>query len=174
MVRVGRPAGGCDRTWHVVLGKARRLGHVWRAGAMLTLRTASMTLSSFEHHSHAPARGACAISLASRAFFHLATIRVSKDSRRSLIAPQPAEQTAERTFNFNMSVIFVWPQPCLAVAFVGSSSAAAAAAPSACHRIADVLTCGPAQVGPQSLSPCRSDRQVFGSAPPEQLRRTPG
>jgi len=30
-----------------------------RRGAALTLRTASMTLSSFEHHNHAPARGAC-------------------------------------------------------------------------------------------------------------------
>jgi len=47
-----------------------------------------------------------------------------------------------------MSVIFVWPQPCLAVAFVGSS-AATAAAPSACHRIADVLTCRPTDIGAQ-------------------------
>ena len=79
----------------------------------------------------------------------LARVRVSRGSRKELIPPRLPQQTAQRTFCFNMSVIFVWPQPCLAVAFVGSSSGATAAAPSACQWIADVLTCGPNDIGAQ-------------------------
>ena len=139
------------------------------ARLLLTLRTASMTLSSFEHHSHAPARGACARRSGPVALFDLASVRVSTGSRRALIVQRWPSKQFNAPSVFSMSVIFVWPQPCLAVAFVGCSSAATAAAPSACHRIDDVLTCRPSGIGVRPSSNRSSDRQVSGSAPLEQL-----